>query len=189
MGGDTLNPNQVIQRPQMGGDTSNPKMPILMSQQKFPCHNEGRHFKPPHLESEKPTDMEIDDEGKDYMDEDPTIPMLREKGTYWEPSTIVEATTKLKNWAWNGAAHPMEDSVRKIKTIKSVTFAKKIEIGEPVTLAKNIVSVPIKFIFASVSIPVKSICDSFLVKSVEFVEFVKNFFPFNMIFILLICWL
>ena len=69
----------------------------------------------------------------------------------------------------------MEDSVRKIKTVKSVTFAKKIEIGEPVTLAKNIVSVPIKFIFASVSIPVKSICDSFLVKSVEFVEFVKNF--------------
>ena len=97
MGGDTLNPNQVIQRPQIGGDASNPKMPILMSQQKFPCHNGGRHFKPPHLESEKPTDLEIDDEGMDYMDEDPTILMLREKGTYWEPSTIVETTTELKN--------------------------------------------------------------------------------------------
>ena len=40
-----------------------------------------------------------------------------------------------------------------------------------------------------VSVPFNSICDSFLVKSVESVEFVKNFFLFNMIFILLICWL
>ena len=78
----------------------------------------------------------------------------------------------------------MEDSVRKIKTVKSVTFAKQIT--EPVTLAKNIVYVPIEFISASISIPVKSVYDSFpvefdLVKSIESVEFVKNSFPFNMI--------
>ena len=70
----------------------------------------------------------------------------------------------------------MEDSVRKIKTIKLVTFAKKIKIVELVTLAKNIASVPIEFISASVSIPVKSVCDSFPVESV------KNSFPLNMIF-------
>ena len=99
IGGDTLNPNQVIQHPPIGGDTSNPKMLILMTQQKLPHHNGGRHFKPPHLEIDKPIDMEIDDEGMDYMDEDPTVLMLSKKGTYWEPSTIVETTTKLKNWA------------------------------------------------------------------------------------------
>ena len=70
----------------------------------------------------------------------------------------------------------MEDYIRKIKTVKSVTFAKKIKTAKPITLTKNIVS--IKSISASVSIPVKSICDSFLVKSVESV---KNYFPFNMI--------
>ena len=48
----------------------------------------------------------------------------------------------------------MVDSVKKIKTI------------EPVTLAKNIVFVPIEFIFASISILVKSICDSILVESI-----------------------
>ena len=120
--------------------------------------------------------MEIDDEGMDYMDEDPTVLMLSIKGTYWEPSTIVETTTKLKNWAWEGAAHPMEDSIRKIKTVKSVSFTKKIKTAKPVTLAKYIISV--KSISASVSIPVKSVCDSFLVKSVESI---KNYFPFNMI--------
>ena len=76
----------------------------------------------------------------------------------------------------------MKDSVRKIKIVKSVTFAKKIKSVEPVTLAKNIVFAPIESISANVSIPVKSICDSFPVESVEFVESVKNFFPFNMIF-------
>ena len=124
--------------------------------------------------------MEIDDEGMDYMDEDPTVLMLSKKGTYWEPSTIVETTTKLKNWAWEGAAHPMEDSIRKIKTVKSVSFAKKIKTAKPVTLAKYIISV--KSISASVSIPVKSVCDSFPVKSVESVESVKKSFAFNMIF-------
>ena len=72
----------------------------------------------------------------------------------------------------------MEDSVRKIKTVKSITFAKKIKTTKPITSTKNIVSVPIKSIFASVSIPIKSICDSFPVESMESV---KNSFPFNMI--------
>ena len=93
----------------------------------------------------------------------------------------MEATIELKNWAWEGAAHPMEDSVRKIKTVKLVTFAKKIKIAEPITLAKNIVSIPIESISASVSIPIKSVCDIFLVESVESVESV-NSFPFNLIF-------
>ena len=74
--------------------------------------------------------------------------------------------------------------MKKIKTIKPVTLAKKIKTVEPVTLAKNIVSVSIESIFASISIPVKSVCDSILaepnlVKSIEFVESVKN--SFNMI--------
>ena len=65
--------------------------------------------------------------------------------------------------------------MRKIKTVKSITFAKKIKTAEPVTPAKNIVYDPIKSIFANVSIPVESVCDSFLVESI------KNSFPFNMI--------
>ena len=56
---------------------------------------------------------------------------------------------------------------------------RKIKIVEPITPTKNIVSVPIESVFASVSIPVKSVCDSFLVESVESI---KNSFPFNMIF-------
>ena len=68
--------------------------------------------------------------------------------------------------------------MRKIKTVKSVTFAKKIKIADLVTPTKNIVSVPIESILASVSIPIKSVCDNFPVKSIEFV---KNSFPFNMI--------
>ena len=75
----------------------------------------------------------------------------------------------------------MEDSVKKIKTVKSVTFAKKIQTAEPVTLAKNNVLVPIKSISTSVSIPVKFVCDSFPVESVESIKYVKNSFPFNMI--------
>ena len=90
----------------------------------------------------------------------------------------MEATTEWKSWAWEGVAHPMKDFVRRIKSIKSVTFAKKIKTAKPVTPAKNIVSVPIDSISNSVSIPVKSICDSFLVESIESV---KNSFPFNMI--------
>ena len=71
------------------------------------------------------------------------------------------------------------EPTQKIKTVKSVTFAKMIKTADPITPAKNIVSVPIESIYASVSIPVKSVCDSFLVKSVEFMESVKNSFPFN----------
>ena len=121
------------------------------------------------------TDMEIEEEATDYMDVAPTVLILREEEVYLEPPSIVEATIKLKNWAWEGAAHPKEDSLRKTKTIKSFTFAKKIKTAEPVTPAKNIVFVPIESIAASASIPVKSVCDSFLVESV------KNSFPFNMI--------
>ena len=57
--------------------------------------------------------------------------------------------------------------MRKIKTIKLVTFAKKIKTAEPITPTKNIVSVPIESISASVFIPVKSICDSFPIESVK----------------------
>ena len=75
--------------------------------------------------TDKLTNMEIDGEGTNYMNEYPMELMLRKEGTHWEPSAIAEATTELKNWAWEGAAHPMEDSMRNIKSIKSVTFAKK----------------------------------------------------------------
>ena len=72
--------------------------------------------------------------------------------------------------------------MRKIKTVKSVTFAKKIKTIEPVTPAKHTVFVPIKSISASVSIPIKSVCDSFRIEFVESIESVKNSFPFNMIY-------
>ena len=139
--------------------------------------------------------MEINEEATDYMDEDLALLMLREEGTYWEPPAIVEAIIELKNWAWQGAAHPMKDYVKKIKTVKSVTFAKKIKTAEPVTPAKNIVSVPIESISTSISILVKSVCDSFpvesdLVKSIKSVESAVNSFPFNMIFYFAyFCWL
>ena len=77
----------------------------------------------------------------------------------------------------------MEDSLRKIKTVKLVTFAKKIKTAEPVTPTKNIVSVHIESVSASISIPVKSVCDSFPVESdlVKSIESIENSFPFNMI--------
>ena len=71
--------------------------------------------------------------------------------------------------------------MRKIKTIKSVTFTKKIKTAKPVSPAKNIVSILIESISTSVFIPVKSVCDNFLVKFVESVESIDNSFPFNMI--------
>ena len=40
----------------------------------------------------------------------------------------------------------MEDSVKKIKIVKSITLAKKIKTIEPVTPAKNIAFVPIESI-------------------------------------------
>ena len=129
----------------------------------------------------KPTNIEVEVEVTDYVDVYPTLLMLREERAYWDPPTIVEAMTKLKNWAWKGAVHPMEDFVRKIKTVKSATFAKKIKTTEPITPTKNIVSVPIESISASVFILVESVCDSFPVESVESIESIKNYFHFNVI--------
>ena len=62
------------------------------------------------------------------------------------------------------------------------TFSKKIKTAKLVTSAKNVISTPIESIFASTSIPVKSVCDGFPVESFDFVESVKKFFPFNMTF-------
>lgn len=47
--------------------------------------------------TDKPIDMEVEKEAIDYMDVDPTVLMLGEEGAYWEPPTIVEVTTELKN--------------------------------------------------------------------------------------------
>ncbi|KAL0004592.1 hypothetical protein SO802_012153 [Lithocarpus litseifolius] len=47
--------------------------------------------------TDKATDMEIDGECTNYMDEDPLVLMLREEGICWDPPAIVEATTELKN--------------------------------------------------------------------------------------------
>ena len=38
--------------------------------------------RPDALVTDKPTDMEIDDEAMDYTDEDPAVLMLREEKTY-----------------------------------------------------------------------------------------------------------
>ena len=83
--------------------------------------------------------MEIEEEAMDYMDVNPLVLMLREEGAYWESPAIME----------------------EIKTIELVTFAKKIKTAKPITPTKNIVFVPIESISASVSIPVKFVCDSF----------------------------
>jgi len=76
--------------------------------------------------------------------------------------------------------------MKKIKIIKLVIHAKKIMTVEPVTPTKNIVSVLNESISTSIYIPVKFVCNSFLdesdlFKSIEFVEFVENSFPYNMI--------
>ena len=65
----------------------------------------------------------------------------------------------------------MEDSLKKIKT------------DNPITPAKNIIFVPIKSVSASIIVPVESIYDRVLIESVpvEFVKFVKNSIPYNMI--------
>ena len=55
---------------------------------------------------DKPIDMEVDGESPEYMDEDPKVLILKEEGTYWDPIAIVEVTIELKNWAWEGVAHP-----------------------------------------------------------------------------------
>ena len=76
--------------------------------------------------------------------------------------------------------------MKKIKIIKLVTLAKKIKTVELVTPAKNIVSVPIESISTSISIPVKSVCNSIpvkpnLVNTIGSVESAKNFLPYIMI--------
>ena len=45
---------------------------------------------------------------------------------------------------------------------------------------QNIVSVPIEFVSASITIPIKSVCDSIPVESV-LIKSVENSFPYNMI--------
>ena len=115
------------------------------------------------------------------MDEDPLVLMLREEGARWESSAIVEATTELKNCAWEGATHPMEYSMKNIETIEPITPVKKIKTIELVTLAKNIVSIPIKSNSASIIVPVEYVCDRIPIEFV-FAEFVENSFPYNMIF-------
>ena len=100
------------------------------------------------------------------MDEDPLVLMLREEGARWESSAIVEATTELKNCAWEGATHPMEDSMKNIETIEPIIPIKKIKTIEPVTPAKNIVSIPIEPVSASITIPVEFVCDSIPTESV-----------------------
>ena len=55
-----------------------------------------------------------------------------------------------------------------------------------ITPAKNIVSIPTESSFANIFVPIKTVCDSFLVKpnlakSIESIESVENSFPFNMI--------
>ena len=77
----------------------------------------------------------------------------------------------------------MKDSMKKIKTIKSDTLAKKIKTVEPVTPTKNIVSIPIKSISSSISVPFKFVCESFPVESdlVKSIKSVEKSFPYNMI--------
>ena len=114
---------------------------------------------------DKSTDMEVDGEGLDCMDEDPRVLMLKKEGTYQELAAIIEATTELKNQAWEGATHPIEDPLEKIKTTK------------PFTPTKSIDSIPIEFVSASIGIPVESICDHVSIP----IESVKNSTPSNII--------
>ena len=73
--------------------------------------------------------------------------------------------------------------MRKIKTIEPITFVKKIKTIEPITPAKNIFSVPIKPIFASISVLLNSVNGSIQVEFDLFksVKSVENSFPYNMI--------
>ena len=63
----------------------------------------------------------------------------------------------------------MEDSMKKTKTV------------EPITPAKNIVSIPIESVSTSIIVAVEYVCDRIPIKSF-FVESVENSFPYNMIF-------
>ena len=101
---------------------------------------------------DKLANMEVNGEGPDYMDEDPRVLMLKEKGTRQEPTAITKAITELKNQTWEGAAHPMEDPMEKTKTTKPFTL--------------------VKFVCDHVSIPIESIL----------VESVKNSISHKIIF-------
>ena len=87
-----------------------------------------------------------------------------------EPATVTKATTELKNWACEGATHPMEDPLQKTKTTK------------PFSPTKCIISIPIESIFANIAIPVEYVCDhvSILVELIP-VESVKNSIPHKII--------
>ena len=73
--------------------------------------------------------------------------------------------------------------MRKIMTIEPITPVKEIKTIELATLAKNIVSIPIKSVSASITIPVESVYDSIPIESVfvESIEFVENSFHYNVI--------
>ena len=62
----------------------------------------------------------------------------------------------------------MEDSKEKIKNI------------ETITLAKNIVFIPIEFVFSRIIVPVEFVYDRIPIKFVS-VESVENSFPYNVI--------
>ena len=124
---------------------------------------------------DNPTDMQIDIEGTDYMDEDPMVLMLREEGAHWGLPAIVKAITELKNWAWEGATYTMEDSVKNIKTVEPITLAKKIQTVEPITPVKNIASIPIESISASIIIPIEFVCDHIPIESVSIESIEKSF--------------
>ena len=128
--------------------------------------------------------MEIDDEGMGYMDEDHLVLMLGEEGTYQEPPAIVEAITELKNYAQEGVAHPMKDSVKKIMTIKSVTLAKKIKIVKPITLTKNIISIPIVSILLVFLFMLSPFVIVFQLSLIQLTQLSRlgTLFPFNMIY-------
>ena len=117
--------------------------------------------------TDKPTDMEIDGEGTNYMDENLIVLMSREEETHWEPPAIVETIIELKNWAWEGAAHPMKDFVKKIKTVKSLL---------PKILFLSL------FVSASIIVPIEFFCDRIPIESVfvESIKFVENSLPYNM---------
>ena len=74
--------------------------------------------------------------------------------------------------------------MRKIMTIEPITPVKKIKTIELATLAKNIVSIPIESVSASITIPIQSVCDNIPIESIsiESIEFVENSFHYNMIY-------
>ena len=93
--------------------------------------------------------------------------MVKEEGTHWEQATIVEATIELKNWAWEGVAHPMKDFVNKIKNVESLL---------PKILFLSL------FVSANIIVPIEFFCDRIRIESVfvEFIKFVENSLPYNM---------